>query len=318
MEKATCNIEDCTKDVYARGNCNPHYQYNKKHHPELLAPLKEPETECSVSQCQKNPRARGMCPMHYARWRKYGDPTLLRPKQKDETCSIEDCDGQASKRKMCTKHYQQWRKENLPRTPKPPCSVEDCDEPVYAKGLCTHHYNRMRYTGAPTTGTRRTRYKTPQDSFAARTRQEGDCLVWRGTLYGNGYGEISVGNGKKRLVHRWAWEQENGPIPDGMQIDHMCHNRACVNVRHLRLATPKQNLENMLRGNLDSKAGGLRGVSWDELRQKWHATVGHDGRSINLGHYDSKETAAYVALGARLALFKFNLADQSILIMSND
>lgn len=234
------------------------------------------------------------------------------------TCKIEDCGGRARKRSMCTKHYQRWRKENIPAKPKAPCSVEGCDDPAQSRGWCQHHYNRNRYTGSPTTGNRKPRYNTPQEAFGARTKWQGHCLVWTGTIYDTGYGEISTGQGARQLVHRWAWEQKHGKIPPRMQIDHMCHNRSCVNVDHLRLATPKQNLENMLRGNSGSAAGGIRGVAWDASREQWMATIGHNGKMTNLGRYESKEIAAAVALGARLALFKYNLADRSVLNMAED
>lgn len=77
------------------------------------------------------------------------------------------------------------------------------------------------------------------ERFALRTHWEGDCLVWDVPAW-KGYAIFRV-NGKKVRAHRYAWEREHGPIPDGMLVDHTCHNRACVNVNHLRLATPSQN-----------------------------------------------------------------------------
>lgn len=239
----------------------------------------------------------------------------------DRTCTIESCGGRIQARGWCSKHYDRWRKHGDPTKTvnrahtDGPCELDDCSEPMYAKGWCKHHYNRNYHSGEPTDGVRRPRYKTPRESFVARTRWEGECLVWQGSKYPNGYGQIAVGHGKMQLVHRWAWEQQHGTIPSGMQIDHMCHNRACVNIEHLRLATPKQNLENMLRGNAGSTSGGIRGVCWDASRNKWLATVGHNGEVLDLGRYESKELAATAALGARLALFRFNLADRAILDM---
>ncbi len=69
---------------------------------------------------------------------------------------------------------------------------------------------------------------------------EGPCHIFKGAKYGNGYGAIGIAR-KTRLVHRYVWEQANGPIPKGLMIDHMCRTRACCNVLHLRVVTAKVN-----------------------------------------------------------------------------
>lgn len=66
------------------------------------------------------------------------------------------------------------------------------------------------------------------------------CWVWTGTLLANGYGHISVG-ARPRLVHRVSYEMHVGPIPDGLQIDHLCRNRRCVNPAHLEAVTARVN-----------------------------------------------------------------------------
>ena len=70
------------------------------------------------------------------------------------------------------------------------------------------------------------------------------CYVWTGGDSGIGYGSVWF-NGRPRRVHRVVYEHFNGPIPEGMQIDHLCRNRACSNVHHLEVVT---NQENCLRG----------------------------------------------------------------------
>ena len=66
------------------------------------------------------------------------------------------------------------------------------------------------------------------------------CTVWIGATNSKGYGLIAV-NGRIELAHRVAWEAENGPIPDGMVIDHLCRVRNCVRVSHLELVTSAEN-----------------------------------------------------------------------------
>ena len=75
--------------------------------------------------------------------------------------------------------------------------------------------------------------------FAAKT-MAATCTVWIGATNSKGYGLIAV-NGRIELAHRVAWEAENGPIPDGMVIDHLCRVRNCVRVSHLELVTSPEN-----------------------------------------------------------------------------
>jgi hypothetical protein len=73
----------------------------------------------------------------------------------------------------------------------------------------------------------------------------GECLVWTGARSTAGYGQKRV-NGKLEYVHRLAAQERFGPIPEGMQVDHLCRNRACYNPYHLEIVTCQ---ENVRRGN---------------------------------------------------------------------
>ena len=74
-------------------------------------------------------------------------------------------------------------------------------------------------------------------------RESGPCWIWTAAKNGSGYGNYSI---KHRFVaaHRYAYTVTNGPIPDGMTVDHTCFRPLCVNPDHLRLLTHSDNAAN--------------------------------------------------------------------------
>ena len=122
-----------------------------------------------------------------------------------------------------------------------------------------------------------------------RTQVVGECLLWTGSVGSHGYGQISF-DGRMRTTHRLAYE-------------------LCIRIDHLRLATKKQNAENIaLHGRGSS---GVRGVKWDASRNKWAASLCHHGRTINLGRYSSIAEAAEAVRAARLNTFTHNETDRT-------
>ena len=76
----------------------------------------------------------------------------------------------------------------------------------------------------------------------------GPCWNWQGAVQKhNGYGRLttrSYTKGQKRsfAAHRLAYELVNGPVPEGLQLDHLCRNRICGNPTHLEPVTMRENL----------------------------------------------------------------------------
>lgn len=71
------------------------------------------------------------------------------------------------------------------------------------------------------------------------------CHLWTGALNGNGYGQWAV-NGRSASVHRLAYVETYGPIPDGWTVDHVhtrgCRHKHCVNPAHLEAVTVEENV----------------------------------------------------------------------------
>jgi hypothetical protein len=66
------------------------------------------------------------------------------------------------------------------------------------------------------------------------------CIIWKGQLDKDGYGRFKF-KGKTQVAHRVSYLHSN-PIPEGLQLDHLCRNPSCVNPIHLEPVTSKENL----------------------------------------------------------------------------
>lgn len=78
---------------------------------------------------------------------------------------------------------------------------------------------------------------------------ETGCWIWLRAKGKDGYGSIKRGKRSHR-AHRWVYEQEVGPIPEGLELDHLCRNPSCVNPEHLEPVTKAENQWRGVRATL--------------------------------------------------------------------
>lgn len=150
----------------------------------------------------------------------------------------------------------------------PTCSTPDDDHSPgpLKRGMCLKHYTRWRKYGDPLVKRNRWDGETPADRFWAKVNKNGPlpeqrpelgpCWVWTGATMGSGYGHFRM-NGSGHGAHRIAYELSGGVIPDGLELDHLCHpgdgscpratcrHILCVNPAHL---DPVTSIVNMKRG----------------------------------------------------------------------
>lgn len=180
------------------------------------------------------------------------------------------------------------------------CSIEDCDRTSKgSRGYCGMHYQRVLKYGDPNGGI--AKYDTWQEALRKRVHQEGDCIVWAGHRNQHGYGRVNVGGNRLRVVHHLAWELVHGPIPDGLEVDHVCFNRACINVDHLRTVTRSDNARHRQGAQPNSKSG-VRNVHACK-GGRWMVRLKVAGKHMYFGSYDTIEEAEQVAIRARREVF---------------
>lgn len=88
------------------------------------------------------------------------------------------------------------------------------------------------------------------------------CWEWTAAKLASGYGSFRANN-RAYVAHRYAYERLIGLVPDGLQLDHLCRNRACVNPHHLEPVPQSVNV--------------LRGISLPAINaRKTHCSRGHE------------------------------------------
>lgn len=119
----------------------------------------------------------------------------------------------------------------------------------------------------PRTYTRR----PPEERFFAMVDANGVCWEWTGHRSRLGYGQFKPERGRCVSAHRYAWEMLIGPVPEGLELDHLCRNRGCVNPDHMEATTHSMNMRRSTHPIV------LK-------RYQTHCKRGHELSGANVGH----------------------------------
>lgn len=115
--------------------------------------------------------------------------------------------------------------------------------------------------------------KSPSERFVEKYIPEPNsgCWLWSAAVSSHGYGVFYDGE-RLRPAHRMSYELFVGPIPDALQIDHLCRVRSCVNPAHLEPVTQQENFRRGEGKFITAKVNGA----------KTHCPKGHPYSGDNL------------------------------------
>lgn len=176
-------------------------------------------------------------------------------------------------------------------------------KPVHGQGRCRSCYNRAARAGELGSTRKASRASVRERTQARVTIDAGGCWLMDGHLR-HGYALIRDAEGKQRDAHRVVYEEYVGPIPEGLQLDHVCHtldkdcagghscpHRRCVNPAHLEPVTQREN--------------ALRGVSFSAANAvKTHCAQGHEFTPENTYYRTPTHRQCRTCIRAWVAAYK--------------
>lgn len=151
---------------------------------------------------------------------------------------------------------------------------------------------------------------TLEERFWLKVDKHGSdgCWVWTARRNSGGYGTFRTSPTSMSLAHRYSFELAGNTLIAGLDLDHRCQNRACVNPIHLRQSTRQENQENHHGRARSDSVSGVRNVHWDKQSGKWKVTV----QRVHGGYFaredlDKADTAAHAL---RNKLYTYNDIDR--------
>lgn len=240
-------------------------------------------------------------------------------------CSFEDCGNKHFAKGLCHGHYtQQWKGYELRalhhRNLGAECSFDGCHYPARSKGLCKGHY-RQQYNGKDLRPLSKGRHENkplpneitrgPATSLLHCTKRDGstagdalldnadvDVTLVRGRWGVNPHGYVFIRNKDKTvtLLHRFLM----GDACMGHHVDHINGDRLDHRRVNLRVITPAQNSQNVVR---PQRPGYMRNVCWSESRGRWRVQASLGGKRYSGGDHIKLEDAIEAARVLREEIF---------------
>lgn len=176
----------------------------------------------------------------------------------DRICTVTGCGRKHVARGFCNRHYLRWQHHGSAdsllreRGAEPPaCTIGGCDRPgnVGGRGWCQMHYRRYQRHGSPFVSSRivgddvaRFESYIVPGSIPTHATELGACWLWTGAVTKDGYGVMEVQDLPTASAHRWSYRHHIGALVDGLELDHLCRVRRCVNPYHLEQVTHVVNI----------------------------------------------------------------------------